>query len=101
MKRRSYDQRVRDIEHGTMTPLIFSLNGGLGRAATVTYKRLASLLSLKWNEPYSSVMGWLRCTISFSLTRSAISCLRNSRSTASNRIPGSISLTVRETNLSV
>ena len=99
MKRRSYDQRVRDIEHGTMTPLIFSLNGGLGRAATVTYKRLASLLSLKWNEPYSIVMGWLRCTISFSLTRSAISCLRSSRSTARNRIPSSISLTLRETNL--
>ena len=99
MKHRSYDQRVRDIEHGTMTPLIFSLNGGLGRAATVTYKRLASLLSLKWNEPYSIVMGWLRCTISFSLTRSAISCLRSSRSTATNRIPSSISLTLRETNL--
>ena len=36
MKSRSYDKMVRNVEHGTMTPLIFSINGGLGRVATVT-----------------------------------------------------------------
>ena len=30
-KRRAYDQRIRDIEHGSFTPLIFSASGGLGR----------------------------------------------------------------------
>ena len=42
-KCREYDQRLREIEHGTFTPLDFSAAGGMGTAATVTYKRLASL----------------------------------------------------------
>ena len=82
LKRRSYEQRVREIEHGTFTPLIFSASGGLGKAAHLTYRRLASLLSAKWNEHYNTVIRWMRCRISFSLLRSAISCLRSSRSTS-------------------
>ena len=42
------------------------------RAATVTYKRLASLLATKRKLPYSIVMGWLRCRLSFSLLSSAV-----------------------------
>ena len=53
----------------------------MGSAATVTYKRLASLLATKWSQPYSRIMGWIRCRISFSLLRSAITCLRGARST--------------------
>jgi len=33
-----------------------SVTGGLGRIATTTYKRLASMLSSKWNQPYSTTM---------------------------------------------
>ena len=47
------------------------------KAATVAYKRLATLTS---NKPYNNVMSWLRCHLSFSLLRSAILCLRGSRS---------------------
>ena len=46
--KRSYEQRVREIEHGTFTPPISSASGGLGKAAHLTYRRLASLLSAKW-----------------------------------------------------
>ena len=46
----------------------------------VVYKRLAYLLSLKRGVPYSSVMAWLRCRLSFSQLRSAIACLRGARS---------------------
>ena len=98
LKRRSYEQRVREIEHGTFTPLIFSASGGLGKAAHLTYRRLASLLSAKWNEHYNIVIRWLRCRISFSLLRSAISCLRSSRSTSKlNHL--SISLVAVESKL--
>ena len=41
-KQRSYDQRVREVEHGSFTPLVFSTSGGMGKCASVTYKRLAS-----------------------------------------------------------
>ena len=40
------------------------------------YKRLASLLSAKWSDEYSVVLGWLRCYLGFSLLRSAIQCIR-------------------------
>ncbi|XP_064395274.1 uncharacterized protein LOC135342473, partial [Halichondria panicea] len=80
IKKRAYDQRIRDVENSTFTPLILSSIGGLGRAATSTYKRLASLLSTKWDQPYSTTMGWIRCRLSFSLLRSAIMCIRGARS---------------------
>ena len=80
-KKRAYDERVREIEHGSFSPLVFSTTGGMGTTATVIYKRLASLIADKQNKPYSRTVHWLRCRLSFSLLRSAIMCLRESRST--------------------
>ncbi len=79
-KRRSYEQRVREIEHGSFTPLVFSATGGMAPAATIAYKRLASLLADKRQQDYSKTISWLRCSISFSLVRSAVMCLRGARS---------------------
>ena len=78
-KRGEYGQRVRDVEHGYFTPLVFTTGGGMAAEATVFFKRLASLLSEKRNETYSCVMGWLRCVVSFSLLRSSLVCLRGTR----------------------
>ena len=58
-KKRMYGQRVLEIEHCVFTPLILSTSGGMGREAQTFYKRLADLLSLKRDVPYSSLMGWL------------------------------------------
>ena len=44
-KKRAYDQRVREIEHGSFSPLIFSTTGGMGSIATVVYKRLAAMIA--------------------------------------------------------
>ena len=38
-KKRAYDQRIREVEHGTFCPLVFSCTGGMGRAASTTYKK--------------------------------------------------------------
>ena len=51
-KKRSYDARIREVEHSSFTPLIFSATGGMAAEATVFYKRLASLLSDKWDSNY-------------------------------------------------
>ena len=80
LKRRHYEQRVREVEHGSFTPLVFSTSGGLSKAAEVTYKRLASLIAEKRDTDYSTTRKWLRNKISFSLLRSAITCLRGARS---------------------
>ena len=79
-KKRAYEERVREIEHGSFSPLVFSAAGGMGTIATVVYKRLASLLAEKQGRPYSSTLHWLRCRLNFSLLRSAIMCIRGSRS---------------------
>ena len=79
-KKRAYDQQVREIEHGSFSPLVFSATGGMGTVASVVYKRLAAMIATKYAKSYSLTMQWIRCRISFSLLRSAIMCLHGSRS---------------------
>ena len=79
-KIRAYEERVREIEHGSFTPLVMSLSGGLGNAAKVCLRRLASMLSEKWDLPYSTTLAWMRCTLSFTLLRSSIQSIRGARS---------------------
>ncbi len=75
-KKRAYQQRIQDVKHSSFTPLVLSVTGGMGVEATTFYKRLASLLSHKWDSPYSKTLCWLRCRLSFSLLRSAIQAIR-------------------------
>jgi len=57
-EKRAYDERVRNVEHGTFTPLVFSVAGGMmGPIATTFYKRLASLLSEKLHQTYNQTIG--------------------------------------------
>ena len=79
-KKRAYSQRVRDVECGVFTPLVFSTIGGMGREATTFYKSLADMLALKQRTPYSVVIHWLRCKLSFAAVRSSIMCIRGARS---------------------
>ena len=89
----AYEERVREVERGSFTPLVFSSSGGMGKAATVMYCRLANLLSERWNSPYSLIMGWLRCSLGFSLLRSSLMCLRGSRSSSgSPGVPAAVDL---------
>ena len=79
-KRHEYQDRILNVEHGSFSPLI-SAAGGMGPTASVVFKRLASLLSAKRDEHYSKTILFIRCQIGFALQRSAIRCLRGSRST--------------------
>ena len=99
-KRQAYEERVCEVEWGSFTPLVFSSSGGMGKAATVTYQRLASFLSDKWNSPYSVIMGWLCCSLGFSLLRSSLMCLHGSQSRAgSPSVPAAVDLAVAEGHL--
>ena len=99
----AYEERIREVEHGSFTPLVFSSSSGMGKAATTTYKHLAQLLSEKWSSPYSLVMGWLRCSLGFSLLRSSIMYIRGSRSRSKRRpgVPPEIDLAAAEGHLPV
>ena len=60
--------------------LILTSSGGMGKAATVFYKRLTSMLSEKRGIQYSKMMGWLHCQLSFALLQCSIMCIRAARS---------------------
>lgn len=79
-KKRAYDQRIREVEHGSFSPLVFSTSGGMGPTANVVYKRIASMIAQKQNKTYSKMLHWIRCKLSYSLLRSAIMSIRGSRS---------------------
>ena len=82
---------------GSFTPLVFSTFGGMGSAATVAYKRLASMLSTQRGQSYSSVVSWIRCSTSFSLLRSAVTCLRGARSHRGSPVTiGALDLAISE-----
>ena len=85
LKKRAYQQRVCEVEHASFTPLVLSLTGGLGGNARVCLKRLATLLSNKWDSPYSQTIAWMRVQLSFALLRSSIQCICGARS--SGRAP--------------
>ena len=86
-KKRAYEQRIRDVEHASFTPLVFSATGGMAKQSTTFYKRLASLLADKWDHTYTLYR--LRCRLSFSLLRSAIQCIRGARSSCGHAIHSS------------
>jgi len=77
-KKWKYVDRIRSVECGSFTPLVFSIFGGLGREAVIFYSRLADLLAKKHGTPYSKTLSLL-CSISFSLLRSAILAIWGSR----------------------
>ena len=87
-KKQKYEQRIVEVEHGSFTPLVFSTSGGMGNLASTFYKRLASLLSEKRREAYSSTLDWIRTHLSFSLVRFAIMCIRGARSSIKHVVKG-------------
>ena len=89
-KKRAYEQRIREVEHSSFTPLVFSASGGMGQQGSTFYRRLAALIAEKWNESYSSTLSWIRCLLSLCLLRSAIQCIGGARSSCGHAINSSL-----------
>jgi len=75
-----YAERIREVEHGSFVPLIFSSSGGCGSLANTFVKRLAFLLAKKRKMMYADAINWLRRRIAFSLLRASSQGLRGARS---------------------
>ena len=78
-KRRTYNQRILQVEMGSFSPLVFTSSGGQAQECSLFYSRLAGMIAEKRNQHKSVVKAWLRCRLGFSLLRSALICLRGSR----------------------
>ena len=78
-KKRQYNQRVIEIEHGSFAPLVFSAYGGCGRETEHFLSTLADQIVVERHFNTSVVMSWLRRKIAFALLRSQVMCIRGSR----------------------
>ena len=87
-KIRKFDERIREVEFGLFSPLVFSTTGGFGPVCSIVYKKLATLLSAKHHKPYNTLINYIRCRISFFLIRSSVLCIRGTRSPPPSSIWG-------------
>ena len=83
-KRRMYEERVINVEHASFTPLIFTIAGGMGKEAQKVYSNIAESIAMSRGQSKSVVVAWMRSKISFSLLRSAVRCVRGTRSKTRN-----------------
>ena len=83
-KKRHYSKRVLDIEHGTFTHMVFNTTGGKGKECLMYHSRLAQLIAIKKGEQYAKTISWIRNRTSLALLRSALVCLKGSRT---RRVP--------------
>ena len=56
VKKRAYEQRIREVEHASFTLLIFTATCRMAKEVIIFYERLASYLAEKRNQPNSHMM---------------------------------------------
>ena len=78
-KKRLHSRRVLDIKHGTFTPLVFTTTGGIGKECLMYHSLLAQLIAIKKGKQYAKTISSIRTRTSFALLKSALVCLRGSR----------------------
>ncbi len=79
-KRREYEQRINEVEHADFSPMAYCITGGLGPQAEIVTKRLSVRIAASQEIPKSVAAGWMNCRISYAIIRSALVCVRGSRS---------------------
>ena len=78
-KKRSYNQIVVQVEHGTFTALVFSTTGGESPECMRFHKRLATLLSNRRGEKYCDSIAYIRRKIRFCILRTTLIAIRGYR----------------------
>jgi hypothetical protein len=98
-KKRQYNQRIMQIEHGTFTPLVFTTTGVMAPECLMFHKALAHKISEKKGERYDDIMRFMRVRLSFLCVKATLLCLRGSRPnnrTVAGDSVGDYSLTLNE-----
>ena len=71
-----YEEWIREVEHASFTPVVFTTSGRASPLTSTFLKHLASRLAEKQDMAYSTTIGWLRARLNFSLLRSAVMCIQ-------------------------
>ena len=95
-KKRHYNQRIIQVEHGTLTPLIFTTHGAMGHECQRYHKQLADKISIKNGDRYDDVMRYIRVKISFLVLKATLLCVRGSRTIKKNIVADDFGLCLHE-----
>ncbi|XP_065182324.1 fibrillin-3-like [Sycon ciliatum] len=80
-KKLQYGERILIVDRGTFSPLVLSTSGVAAPECEMFLKRLCGLLARADSSmPYAHHVAYVRCRLSFALLRSAVMCVRGSRS---------------------
>ena len=75
-KKREYNQRILQVEHGSFTPLMFSCFGGMSRGCSRFFSHTAERFTNRRKELKSKISAWIKARLNFALIRSMLLCLR-------------------------
>ena len=84
-----YEERINKVDRGSLTPMVMSSSGGMGPRMTMALKQLATRTAERTNQRLSATFALLRSRFVFCLLRSALVCLRGSRSIRRPKSPAS------------
>ena len=85
-KRRAYNNRIMNVEHGTFIALDFSLTEGEVPETSTFHKHIAQKYCEKNEEKYENVLSLIRYKLSFLILRSVLICVRGSRSVSNDKV---------------
>ena len=83
-QKKTYNERILQIEHGSFTSLVMSVAGGMSRECKKFYSSLAEMICKKRKNNYNVTVTLIRGKISFSLIKSIGICICGSRSVFQN-----------------
>ena len=95
-KKRLYNRRIMEVEHGSFTPLVFTTSGVMSHECSIFHKSLAEKISLKRGDRYEEVVRYMRVKLSFLALKATLLCLRGSRSSTPLRFSDDFGLALNE-----
>ena len=66
-KKRDYNQRILQVEHGSFTLLVFSCFGGMSRECSCFFSHTAERLATRRKEPKNMFSAWIKARMNFFL----------------------------------
>ena len=79
-KKRQYNNRIMNAEHGTFTPLVFFVDGGMAKDCLKFHKFVAEKIANKSGRRYENVLSIIKYKRSFLILRASVICVTGSRS---------------------
>ena len=96
-RKRAYNERILQIDHGTFTLLVFSMNDSMGRECQKFYSQLTQMISEKRDLPQSTSSNWIRRKVCCGLLKSSQLCLRGSITVCTKTVEFEIDVDVSHT----